>query len=632
MWFYVLAVLIGIALGCFEAVIYNRSKKQFPISIIKLVSISNLFALLILQEVLLNYDGQALFPIYYGSKRVILVYFAAEIVTGLLWIFLTGVFEKHIEIIKEDTSDVPKKKKAKAMVLKIFSVLFAALGMACVTGTIWGKSTWGNLALDEMLVTMLSPTTGTSDEIMSTFWTQPFLQTFAVTFFFALFAFSNRKFVFKGKKKDVAVLTLKLRRIVAFVLSLAMLAGGLTYGVKAFELKRLIKMYATNSQYIEDNFVDPREVKMEFPKEKRNLIYIYLESMENSYLSTDMGGYCDENLLEPLTTLAVNDNGYVFSNTDNFFGGPMSTTGCTWSCASMVNQNAGIPMKVPVNGNQYGQPGDFMSGAVMTGDILAAEGYEQSFMIGSSAVFGGLKYMYEEHGGFNILDYDHAINSGKLPKDYYVYWGYEDDKLYEYAKEELTRLDGTGKPFYMVMETADTHFPDGYVGPNTPRTRSSQYADVIAYSASEVTKFLNWMKEQPFYENTTIILIGDHLSMDKKFFEGWDADYRRTQFNLILNPADSIGEIPQERLRNRYWANFDMFPTTLASIGVKIDGNRLALGTNLFSGEPTLFERNGGEEGWKQANEEFTIGSKFYIDNILNSEYVPFDTKNITEY
>ena len=37
----------------------------------------------------------------------------------------------------------------------------------------------------------------------------------------------------------------------------------------------------------------------------------------------------------------------------------------------------------------------------------------------------------------------------------------------------------------------------------------------------------------------------------------------------------------------------DYFPTTLAALGAEIDGNRLGLGTNLFSYEQTLVERFG---------------------------------------
>ena len=50
-------------------------------------------------------------------------------------------------------------------------------------------------------------------------------------------------------------------------------------------------------------------------------------------------------------------------------------------------------------------------------------------------------------------------------------------------------------------------------------------------------------------------------------------------------------------------------------MGVKIEGDRLALGTNLFSDELTLIEKYGLE----YVNEELMKTSKFYNNNILVS-------------
>ena len=36
---------------------------------------------------------------------------------------------------------------------------------------------------------------------------------------------------------------------------------------------------------------------MSFPSKKRNLIHIYLESIENTYLSEELGGYMNYNLM-----------------------------------------------------------------------------------------------------------------------------------------------------------------------------------------------------------------------------------------------------------------------------------------------------------------------------------------------
>ena len=57
----------------------------------------------------------------------------------------------------------------------------------------------------------------------------------------------------------------------------------------------------------------------------------------------------------------------------------------------------------------------------------------------------------------------------------------------------------------------------------------------------------------------------------------------------------------------------DMFPTTLAAIGAEIEGNRLGLGTNLFSEEETLIEKYGFEE----VNDQIRYKSDFYNEKLL---------------
>ena len=57
----------------------------------------------------------------------------------------------------------------------------------------------------------------------------------------------------------------------------------------------------------------------------------------------------------------------------------------------------------------------------------------------------------------------------------------------------------------------------------------------------------------------------------------------------------------------------DFYPTTLASLGVKIDGDKLGLGVNLFSDEQTLLEKY----GFKKVDEEFAKVSAFYNKKLL---------------
>lgn len=626
--FIFLALLAGVLAGLVDIFVIGRGKKPVGkiFTVLGDMFASNFISIFATEYIYTLKNKVSVLYLEEYSWRVCLLHFLFTFVIGLVWILVIAFFDGNV-FCKKDSVKLRKTMTA----VSVVSVVLMALGMAAFTGTVWSKETFGDVDPDQLIVNLFSPSEGTSSEVMDTLWRGPVLQTAAVTFLFALFVFSTRALYLKRKDKEVRLFSVVLRKIIALLLAALVLAGGITFGVKEFQLKTLYNMYYTESDFIAENFADPREVKMQFPKEKRNLIHIYLESMENTYMSRDKGGYMDENLLRPLTELA--EEGVTFSHRSEGFGGPVATKGCTWSVAAMVNMTTGLPMKVPTGGNDYGSPGNFLPGAVTIGDILKAQGYEQSLMFGATAKFGGLNYFYESHGDFNILDHDAAKEKGWIPEDYKVWWGYEDDKLYEYAKNELTRLNETGKPFYFVMETADTHFPDGYVGPNTPTPRDSQYSNVIAYSADEVTKFVRWIQQQPFYENTTIVLIGDHLSMDKNYFKDMDSAYLRTTFNLIINPAEGLNDIPEERRFNRWWFNGDMFPTMLSAMGVKIEGERLGLGTNLFSGKPTIMEENGeGEEGWKFIDEKFSYKSEMYNAKILVGNNDPFENTNVTEY
>jgi phosphoglycerol transferase len=546
------------------------------------------------------------------------------LVIGFLWVFVNAILDGTLFCRKE----IVQNKLIKA--ISIISVCFTFLGVFAFAGTNWSKEAFGAVDPDQLIVNILSPAEGTSDDVINTLLNGPILHLVTAVVLFSLFVFSARSLYIRRKDKDVCVFSVIARKIVALILSIAILAGGIAFGIKEFQLGTLYDMYYSESDFIEKNFADPREVKMQFPKQKRNLIHIYLESMENTYASEDLGGYMKENLIAPLTELAK--EGISFSHLDKGLGGPISTKGCTWSVASMVNMATGLPMKVPTDGNDYGSPDNFLPGAVTLGDILKAQGYSCTLMFGASAKFGGLNFFYESHGDFDILDYNAAKQKGWISQFYKEGWGFEDDKLFEFARNELARLGNSGTPFYFVMETADTHAPDGYVSKNTPTPRDSQYANVVAYNAGEVVKFVRWIQTQPFYDNTTIVIIGDHLSMATEFFEDVDKSYLRTTFNLIINPARGLQNIPNERKFNRWWFNGDMFPTMLASIGVKIEGERLGLGTNLFSDKPTIMEENGeGIEGWKHVDEQFKYRSNLYVDKIL-SDNVPFDNKNVSVY
>ena len=608
----IVSAAMGVIFSIAEILLFENKKN--PLNWLKvllknllLISVSSLFMGVYPYNCIIGSKKFTVFTLRWFGVYAFLYQLSLSAATGIFALLISGVTKGRIAIEKPQ-----KSKKAANVIVKIISTVLIFLGVFAWHGTIWARETYNGISADQMLINLISPTDGTSSEIMNSMIVGPVLKSLMFTAWLCVPVWAAVELVYiKGEKRRV-ILKDSLKRWTSLLLAVAVLGAGVSFGVLKLQLKDLFYAYAVKSDIIDKNYVDPETTTLVFPEKKRNLIHIYLESMENSYASKDLGGYMDANLIPELTELSK--EGISFSDRgEGQLGGPIQATGSQWSVASMVCMGTGLPMKVPMRRNGYGAKDNFLPGAYTIGDILKAQGYEQTVMFGASAVFGGLSYYFESHGNFKIMDHNYMINNGVLPKDYKVWWGYEDEKLFKYAKEELTRLSETGKPFNFVMETADTHFPDGYITSKTPRIYKSQYANVIAYSSSQVTEFVRWIQQQPFYENTTIVINGDHASMDKNFFKDFDPSYRRTVYNVILNPDKSVAQVGADRRYNREYASFDMMPTMLASLGVKIDGDRLGIGTNLFSDEQTVFEKYGVD----YVNGELNKGSDLYNKEIM---------------
>ena len=538
-----------------------------------------------------------------------LVYIGFTLICGSIFLFTKSILNSKVILgSKINFSKSTDESTKKSLLIKVISILFFIIGVTFIFFSNWFIDYFGIITPEQFLFNLKSPLKGTSTDMFKEIFMTPVFAIIASTTVFLIFMnFSYDISLTKDSIKK-KILSKRILNRISFILALVCLVIGVPYGSHKLNLSKVVKAYYSNSNYFDENYVDPRDVKMSFPSKKRNLIHIYLESIENTYLSEELGGYMNYNLMPELTELSK--EGISFSNNDKF-GGPYQTYGSSWSVAGMVNMSAGIPLKIPIGANSYGKSGSFLPGTITIGDILEAQGYNQTIMFGADSDSGGLTTFFNTHGSFNIFDYKAAKEKGLIPKDYNVWWGFEDDKLYEYAKDELTRLHKEGKPFNFTMETADTHFPDGYLSENVENKYPEQYSNVIAYSTKEAVKFIRWIQEQPFYENTTIVVTGDHLSMDKNYFKEFDPSYHRTIFNLILNAP-----ITTDNVKNREFAPFDMFPTILASMDVQFEGDKLGLGTNLFSDKKTLIE----EEGLESLQDGLERNSNYFNDKFISEK------------
>lgn len=474
---------------------------------------------------------------------------------------------------------------------EILTVFLAGLSVLLALSVRWMFATWTNLSMDELVYHLTAPLDGTNTDMIWDYVRVCAVPTVLVIFFLVLIRMAWRKkekvHLFRG--------IINLTALVGIILVLV-------YTWVELGIGNYLKNRNTESNFIEEEYVDPMDVAVVFPEQKRNLIYIFLESMETTYSDVDDGGAFDENVIPELTEIAQTNED--FSGIDPKLNGGYSLEGTTWTMGAMFAQTSGLPLNLSISANDMDTQDSFFPGITTLGDILSDAGYTQTLLIGSEAQFGGRKLYFQEHGNYEMEDYSYAIENGLIPSDYKVWWGYEDQKLFEFAKEKLLQLSQEDEPFNLTMLTVDTHFEDGYVCEQCPTEYDTQYSNVMACSSRQVGEFLKWIQQQDFYENTTIVISGDHPTMDSDYCAEIDQEgnYDRRVFTAYINAA-AYAQDQQERT----YSTFDNFPTTLAALGVQIDGDRLGLGTNLFSGKQTLLE----EFGKSKVNAELKKKSEF---------------------
>ena len=209
-----------------------------------------------------------------------------------------------------------------------------------------------------------------------------------------------------------------LRSLCALLLSALLVVSA----AQSVGLPQYIADQRDRSVLYETVYVDPADADIRFPDEKKNLVFIFLESMETTFFSQEQGGGLPYNCVPELYRLA--EENINFSSNDSV-GGFSALPLNAWTIGAMVGQTAGLPLVTPpgITGNEYGVSGErFLSGAVTLMEILHENGYYQTLMVGSNAAFGGRQAYYTQHGTDHIYDLYTAREDGLISEDYYVWW------------------------------------------------------------------------------------------------------------------------------------------------------------------------------------------------------------------
>lgn len=331
---------------------------------------------------------------------------------------------------------------------------------------------------------------------------------------------------------------------------------------------------------------------IDIPETKPNLVVFYLESLERSYRDIPAAQ-------DAFSAFAkLEDRGFSARNVGQIKGTHFSAAGLVASQCGIPLLPRGLtdPKKIQTAEDvKTHEIAHFLPGVNCLGDVLSAQGYEGAYVNGSNAEIFAIADFLKAHGVATIRGLKNEPKYADIPGT--NTWGVPDTALFEVAEEELDRLSAGDKPFFLMVFTASTHGPGGYLDPGCsydppikPKNEDSLIPAAIYCTGNLVEKFIEDLDRRGLAENTVVALMSDHLAMPNTMVKELKGigDARRNYFVILNSPRGSDGT-----KTDRAATMLDIFPTMIEALGFTLKDGAGNLGRSLLSGSPTLAEKLG---------------------------------------
>lgn len=337
---------------------------------------------------------------------------------------------------------------------------------------------------------------------------------------------------------------------------------------------------------LQANFVPEKEMGISIttrPSEQRNLIVIYLESLERTFgaLNSTKEAYV------PIQTLAQNSIEAV---------NLQQTFGTSYTIAGIVASQCGVPLLAPGLSKIFFKKGTkesfdtFLPSLTCLGDILAEDGYQMTYLNGASLNHFSKRGFFRTHG------YTTLLGSGEVTQEIMNgrenAFGMNDALLFEYVYDEYDRLASQPAPFALNMLTIATHGPDAFLDNDCPKVDNleSQMPAAIACTAEHIDKFIAYVRSKPASRDTDFVILSDHLALPNTLTAEIEAqgDDRRNLF--FINTGKNA------RVIDRAATPMDIYPTILDHLGYELENGQANLGRSMFSKDQNMVERFGSDD------------------------------------
>lgn len=308
------------------------------------------------------------------------------------------------------------------------------------------------------------------------------------------------------------------------------------------------------------------------PEIKPNLIFLYLESFERTFLDHELfPGLCENIKMIERESWSASNMTQIPSQ--------------SYTMAGIVASQTGVHFVAPAPrfGNSMSGTDKFYPGAIGMGRLLSNAGYRCEFIGGANKDFAGKGNFWIQNG------YDRVLGSAELleldPSLRSEGWGVFDDDLFGVARARLSELSRADQPFCITLLTLGTHFPGGHLSPEQRkkiyRNGDNPMLNAVYASDQLIGEFYSFIRSDPDLSSSIIVLVSDHLAMPNTASDSLKNRERRNLF---------IISDPQGRIKGDYsspCSHLDVAPTVMRALGFE---TTMGFGRDVLTTSRTKFE------------------------------------------
>lgn len=383
--------------------------------------------------------------------------------------------------------------------------------------------------------------------------------------------------------------------------------------------------YYDTKRYIKENFLTDRKLSEEERaivsdyfknKEKggeslkgvakgKNLIIVQMEAIQEFLINKKLNG----KEITPNLNRFINDSVYF----DNFYyqvgGGNTADAELLCNTSLYPVRDGAVYFRYPSN-TYYSLP-----------KALKNEGYDTYVFHANNASFWNRAVMYQS------LGFDTYLNNQHYELDEVIGWGLSDASFFRQSLEKIN----TDRPFYGFFVTLSSHHPYNYFkdyadfdSGEYEETFFGNYLKAANYVDHATGQFLDLLKQKGLYENSVIVIYGDHSGVQKDQLETLrdflGNDLEEPEWTMLQKVPCFIRYpgITDKGVNSTIGGEVDLLPTIANLMGIDYP---YAIGRDLFNTKKSYTAlRNGSVVTDKYIYISSTEQVYSYDGQILNKE------------